>query len=361
MQPAYGSLIALLAILSEFLVSTAVGILNLRALGTAAPPELADVYDPERYAKAQLYARARARFGMNVRVCDLALLLGFWALSGFEALDRAVRSLGFGSIPTALLYIGALIAGRSLIMFPFRVYDTFVLEQRFGFNRTSLGTFVSDTLKSLLLGVALGAPVLALVVWLFERAGNLAFLYAWISATLLMLLLQFVAPAWLMPLFIRFTPLPDGELRERIMAYARSVSFPLANLFVVDGSRRSTKANAFFTGFGRHRRIGLYDTLIERCSSDELTAIVAHEVGHYKKQHVTSGMLLGILQLGLMLFVFGLLLQRPELYTAFGVSESSVHVGLVLCALLYEPVSLALSMLMLARSRLRSTTASWCR
>ena len=351
MQPALGSAIALLAILSEFILSTTVSILNLRALGTAAPPELADVYEPERYAQAQLYARARARFGMSVRVCDLALLLGFWALSGFEALDRAVRSLGLSSIPSALVYIGALLAGRSLLMFPFQIYDTFVLEQRFGFNRTSVGTFVSDLFKGLALSVALGAPVLALVVWLFERAGNLAFLYAWIAATLLMLLLQFVAPAWLMPLFIRFTPLPDGELRERIMTYARSVSFPLKNLFVVDGSRRSTKANAFFTGFGRHRRIGLYDTLIERCSPDELTAIVAHEVGHYKRRHVTSGMLLGILQLGLMLFVFGVLLQQPQLYAAFGVSHSSVYVGLVLCALLYEPVSLALSLFMLARSR----------
>ena len=351
MSPALATLIALCAILSEFIVSTTVSILNLRALGTAAPAELADVYDPERYAKAQLYARARARFGMCARVCDLALLLAFWALSGFELLDRAVRSLGVPSVPSALLYIGALLAGRSLILFPFRIYDTFVLEQRFGFNRTTLGTFVSDTLKGIALGVVLGAPVLAVVVWLFESAGQLAFLYAWIAATVLMLLLQFVAPTWLMPLFIRFTPLPEGELRERILAYARSVSFPLANLFVVDGSRRSTKANAFFTGFGRNRRIGLYDTLIERCSPDELTAIVAHEVGHYKKRHVTNGMLLGILQLGLMLFVFGLLLQLPQLYAAFFVTQPSVYVGLALCSLLYEPVSLALSLLSLARSR----------
>ena len=351
MSPAFASALALLAIVSEFLVSTAVSILNLRTLGTAAPAELADVYDPERYANSQLYARARARFGMLARVFDLALLLGFWALSGFELLDRAVRALGWSSVPSALVYIGALIAGRSLLTFPFHIYDTFVLEQRFGFNRTTLGTFLSDTAKGLALGVVLGAPVLSLVVWLFERAGNLAFLYAWLAATLLMLLLQFIAPAWLMPLFIKFTPLPDGELRSRIMAYASSVSFPLANLFVVDGSRRSTKANAFFTGFGRNRRIGLFDTLIERCSADELTAIVAHEVGHYKKQHVTRGMLLGILQLGLMLFVFGVLLQQPQLYAAFGVSQRSVYVGLTLCALLYEPVSLVLSLLSLSRSR----------
>ena len=351
MAPASASVLALLAILTEFLVSTTVAILNLRALGTAAPAELADVYEPARYAEAQRYSKARARFGLIARAFDLALLLGFWASSGFERLDQALRGLGWPSIPTALAYFGALIAGRSILTFPFHVYDTFVLEQRFGFNRTTVGTFVADTLKGIALGVVLGAPLLSAVVFLFERAGNLAFLYAWLLATALMLLLQFVAPAWIMPLFIRFTPLPDGELRERIMAYARSVSFPLANLFVVDGSRRSTKANAFFTGFGKNRRIGLFDTLIERCSPDELTAIVAHEVGHYKKRHVINGMLLGILQLGLMLFVFGWLMQKPQLYAAFGVSQPSVYCGLVLCALLYEPVSLVLSLFGMARSR----------
>jgi STE24 endopeptidase len=249
------------------------------------------------------------------------------------------------------LFIFALGIGRSVLLLPFRIYDTFVLEQRFGFNRTTPRTFLADMLKSLALTAALGAPALALALWLFECAGNLAFLYAWIAAAVLILLLQFIAPAWLMPLFMRFTPLPDGELRERIMSYARSVSFPLENLFVVDGSRRSTKANAFFTGFGRHRRIGLFDTLIERCTPDELISIVAHEVGHYKKRHVTNGMVLSIAQLGLMLFVFGQLLQFQPLYSAFSISEPSVYAGLTLCSLLYEPVSLVLQLILLARSR----------
>lgn len=350
MQSVYG-IAALLALISEFTLTTAVAVLNLRALGTVPPPELADVYDAERYAQAQTYARARARFGLCARACALLLLLGFWALSGFELLDRAIRPLGWSSVPSALLFIGVLSAGRAVALFPFQIYATFVLEQRFGFNRTSVRTFVTDTVKGVALGVALGAPVLALVVLLFERTGGLAFLYAWIAATVLLLVLQFIAPVWLMPLFIRFTPLPQGELRERIMNYARSVAFPLENLFVVDGSRRSTKANAFFTGFGRHRRIGLYDTLMQRCSPEELIAIVAHEVGHYKKGHVTRGMLIGIAQLGFMLFLFGELMQFPPLYAAFGVSQPSVYVGLVLCALMYEPISLVLSLLLQARSR----------
>jgi STE24 endopeptidase len=350
MESAYG-VIAFLAIVSEFTLTTVVAVLNLRALGTVPPAELSDVYDAQRYAETQVYARARARFGLCTRAFALLLLLGFWALSGFELLDRAIRSLGWSTVPSALLFIGALSAGRAVALFPFQIYGTFVLEERFGFNRTSVRTFVTDTIKGIALGVALGAPLLALVVLLFERTGGLAFLYAWIAATLLMLALQFIAPVWLMPLFMRFTPLPEGELRERIMSYARSVAFPLENLFVVDGSRRSTKANAFFTGFGRHRRIGLFDTLIQRCSPEEVIAIVAHEVGHYKKRHVTYGMLIGIAQLGFMLFVFGELMRFPPLYAAFGVTQPSVYVGLVLCAVMYEPISLVLSLLLQARSR----------
>jgi STE24 endopeptidase len=345
------ALVALLAILSEFVVGTSVSVLNLRALGEVPPPELADVYDAERYREAQRYARLRARFGLVTRSFELVLLLGFWGLSGFAWLDSWVRSLGLSTLWTGLVFIFALGVAKSIALMPFAIYDTFVLEARFGFNRTTIRTFVTDLLKGLALTLLLGAPALALGLWLFERAGNLAFLYAWLAATLLILVLQFIAPAWLMPLFMKFTPLPDGELRERIMSYARSVAFPLENLFIVDGSRRSTKANAFFTGFGKHRRIGLFDTLIERCSPDELTAIVAHEVGHYKKKHVTHGMLVSIAQLGLMLFLFGLLMRYAPLYSAFGIAKPSVYTGLTFCSFLYEPVSLLLSLLLLARSR----------
>jgi STE24 endopeptidase len=345
------TLVALFAIVCAFLVSTAVSFLNQRMLGEVPPAELADVYEPERYADAQRYARARARFGLLSRTFDLFLLLGFWACSGFEALVRAVRSLGWPIIPTALAYVFTLVAVSSIASLPFDLYSTFVLEQRFGFNRTTWRTYIADQLKGIALGVAIGAPALSAVVWLFERTGQLAFLYAWIFGSVAMLLLSFVAPAWIMPLFMRFTPLPEGELRTRILDYARSVDFPLENLFVVDGSRRSTRANAFFTGIGRHRRIGLFDTLIERCTPDELTAIVAHEVGHYKKRHVTNGMWLGFAQLGVTLFIFGVLMRYAPLYAAFGVSEPSAYVGLVLCALVYEPVTLVTSLFALARSR----------
>jgi STE24 endopeptidase len=323
-------LVALFAILSEFVVGTTVSVLNLKALGEVPPPELADVYDVERYAEAQRYARVRARFGLITRSFDLVLLLGFWFLGGFELLDRWVRSFELPTVVRGLIFIFSLGVAHSLVLLPFRIYDTFVLEQRFGFNRTTARTFVTDMLKGLALTAVLGVPALAGALWLFERMGSLAFLYAWVAAAALILVLQFIAPAW---------------------SYARSVAFPLENLFIVDGSRRSTKANAFFTGFGKHRRIGLFDTLIERCTPDELISIVAHEVGHYKKRHVTNGMVLSIAQLGLMLFVFGELMRFEPLYAAFSVSQPSVYAGLTFCSLLYEPISLVLSLLLLARSR----------
>jgi STE24 endopeptidase len=350
MLNAYG-LFLLVALAAEHALSVVIDLLNVRAMGRTAPPGLADVYDAERYAKAQDYGRTRGRFAVLPRTFDLFLVLGFWLLGGFGVFDAAARTLGLGAVGTALSFLGALALGRALLFMPFQLYVTFVIEERFGFNRTTLATFAKDMLKGALLAVVLGAPVLSLLVLLFEHAGELAWLWAWAALTTLTLLLQFVAPVWIMPLFMKLTPLPDGELRTRILDYARSVAFPLENLFVVDGSRRSTKANAFFTGFGRHRRIGLFDTLIERHSVDELVAIVAHEVGHYKKRHVSWGIALSILQLGVMLFLFGYFMGQAGLYQALGVSEPSVHVGLLACSLLYRPIDLLLSPLLLLRSR----------
>jgi len=345
------AVIVLLALLGEYALSVAVDLLNLRAMSPELPPELRDVYDAETYGRSQRYTRERARFALVPRTLQLAVVLGFWLSGGFGWLDLRLRALGLPSVLTGLAFFGVLLLGQSLLELPFRIYGTFVIEARYGFNRTSARTFVADTLKGAALAVVLGGPVGALLLFLLERAGEWAWLYCFMVATLLMLLLQFIAPRWLMPLFIEFTPLQDGALRSRILEYAASVSFPLENLFVVDGSRRSSKANAFFTGFGAHRRIGLFDTLIERHSPDEVVAIVAHEVGHYKKKHVVRGMLLSIAQLGFMLALFGFFLRQQPLYAAFFVAQPSVYVGLVLCGLLYSPISLVLSLGLLARSR----------
>jgi STE24 endopeptidase len=347
---AYG-IIVLGVLLGEYLLSVVVDRLNLKAMAPTPPPELADVYDAEAYGRAQAYARARASFALWPRSFSLLLLLGFWFAGGFAWLDTTLRSFELGSLLTGLLFLGALAFGQLVLMLPFRIYSTFVIEERFGFNRTTPATFVKDLLKGLALGAVLGGAVGAIILTLFEQAGALAWLWCWGATTIVIVVLQFVAPAWLMPLFMKFTPMQDGPLRTRIMDYAKSVDFPLDNLFVVDGSRRSTKANAFFTGFGKNRRIGMFDTLIERHSADELVAVLAHEVGHYKKKHVTRGMITSILHLGLLFFVFGHFMQQPALFAAFGIEQMSVYAGLVFCALLYTPVELVLSLVLHARSR----------
>ncbi|MDD9932092.1 MAG: M48 family metallopeptidase [Myxococcales bacterium] len=350
MLNAYG-IVVLVALVGEYLLGVIVERLNLRAMAPELPPEFADVYDEETYRRSQQYARARAQFGLWPRTFGLLVVLGFWLSGGFQFLDAALRGLGLGSIATGLLFFAALIAGRSVLMLPFRIYSTFVIEERFGFNRTSAGTFVSDIAKGLVLGAILGGGFGALILMIFEQAGSQAWLLCWGATTAVIVLMQFVAPAWLMPIFIKFTPMEDGALRTRIFEYARSVDFPLDNLFVVDGSRRSTKANAFFTGFGKTRRIGLFDTLIERHSTDELVAVLAHEVGHYKKKHVTRGMWISILHLGVLFFVFGYFMRQPALFEAFGMESMSVYAGLVFCALLYSPVELVLGIVLNARSR----------
>jgi STE24 endopeptidase len=231
------------------------------------------------------------------------------------------------------------------------VYRTFVLEARYGFNRTRPGTFVLDRLKTLGLSVVLGIPVLAAVLAFFQYAGRAAWLYSWVLLTLVSLAMQYVAPTWLMPLFNRFEPLAEGSLRDRLLTFAQTVSFPLKSVLVMDGSRRTSKSNAFFTGFGNNRRVVLYDTLISKHSEDELEAIVAHEIGHYKRHHIPILTLTGVLHTGILFFLLSRVLLSRPLFAAVGVAEPSVYIGLVLFGLLYVPAELILSPALNALSR----------
>lgn len=342
--------IVLTALLVGFVIERAADWLNLRALTPEPPPEFRDLYDDERYRRAQEYLRARTRFGIVTASFDLVLLLAFWFAGGFGWLDRVVRALVDGPILRGLLFLGALGLGRLVIGLPFRWWSTFVVEARFGFNRTTPRTFWGDAVKGLGLAVLLGTPLLVVVLWLFEATGDRAWLWGWLVAALYLVGVELVAPTWIMPLFNRFTPLA-GALRDTILSYARSVGFPLEGVFVIDGSRRSTKANAFFTGFGRHKRIALFDTLVETLQPDEVVAVVAHEVGHYKRRHVLQGTVLGIVHLGAMFFLLSVVLARRPIFEAFFVDEPSVWAGLVLFGLLAAPVELVLSVLLHAWSR----------
>lgn len=343
--------IVLTSLVLEFALHLIADGLNLKASQQEIPQPLKGIYDPERYRKAQAYLRARTCWGWFTGAFFLAVTLGFWFGGGFGFLDHWVRSFAPGPVSAGLVYIGVIAAVRAILSVPFRAYIIFGIENRFGFNTTALKTFVLDGIKAVLLSLALGGPVLALVLWLFEHSGYFSWLYCWVVVSFFMLCMQWVVPRWILPLFNTYTPLGAGSLRSAIQDYARAVRFPLENIFVMDGSRRTTKGNAFFTGFGRHRRAALFDTLVSSHSTPELVAIFAHEIGHYKKHHMIISLVLGLLQTGVLFYLFAWVVSSYELFRAFGVEQPSVYTGLVFFALLYSPLDFMLSLLLKAVSR----------
>lgn len=341
----------LFALLLNLILNAVAGFLNLKTLRPDPPPEFRGVYDEAHYRRSQQYLKVNTRFGWVVSAVNLAGLLVFWFGGGFELLDHWLRAWDLGPVPTGMAFIGTLSLLAGGVSLPFSIYHTFVIEERFGFNRSSWATFIKDKMKGLGLALLLGAPLLAGVLAFFEYAGSLAWLYCWAAVTLYLLVMQFVAPTWIMPLFNRFSPLAEGPLKRAIFEYARSIDFPLENIYVMDGSRRSSKSNAFFTGFGRHRRIVLFDTLIENHTLAELVAVLAHEMGHYKQKHIQKSLLLGIAQSGLMFFLLSLFISSPALAAAFYVPQPSVYAGLVFFALLYTPIDLLAGIVMQMFSR----------
>ena len=344
-------LIILAALVLDFVLRLVANLLNLKALKLELPPALEGVYRSEDYRNSQEYTRAATRLHLAVSTFGLLLLLCFWFAGGFNHLDQIVRSWGFVPIVNGLLYIGILLIAYALLMLPFSIYATFVIEERFGFNRTTPSTFFLDRVKGLALAALLGIPLLAGILSLFEYSGPYAWLYCWIMITIFSLAIQFVAPTWIMPLFNKFTPMESGELKEAIVKYASSVNFPIKNVFVMDGSKRSSKSNAFFIGFGRNKRIVLFDTLIQKHTIPELVAMLAHEIGHYKKKHILQGMAISILHTALILFLLSVLLGSPGLYEAFYMQQQSIYTGIVFFGLLYTPIELLLSIVMQTVSR----------
>ena len=343
--------IILLALIIEYAIGLAADVLNLRSVRSELPAELEGVYQPEEYRRSQEYSRTNTRLGFVTSTFSLVVLLSFWFAGGFNYLDQIVRSWGFVPIVNGLFYIGILLAGYGLLMLPFNVYGTFVIEERFGFNKTTRRTFVLDLIKDLGLAAVIGGALLSGLLALFQYAGYYAWILCWVGFIAFSLILQYVAPTWIMPLFNRFSPLQPGELREAILDYARSVDFPVKNVFVMDGSRRSTKSNAFFTGFGRNKRIALFDTLIEKHTVPELVAVLAHEIGHHKKKHILQGTIINILHAGLLFFLLSIFLESPGLYEAFYMQQPSIYSGLLFFGLLYTPLEMVLSVGMHVLSR----------
>jgi STE24 endopeptidase len=345
------SLIILIALLLQFLLNNIADALNLKALNNKIPPVLTGMYKPDEYHKSQEYTRSRIRFGFVTSSFGLLALLLFWFTGGFNFLDEIVRSWGFAPITNGLLFIGILMIAYELLTLPFGIYATFVIEERFGFNKTTPRVFATDMLKGLALTIVLGGSLLAAVLALFQYAGDYAWLYCWLAITVFSIIMQFVAPIWIMPLFNKFTPMKPGELKDAIQSYAHSTGYKIRNISIMDGSKRSTKANAFFTGFGRTKRISLFDTLISKHTVKELVAVLAHEIGHYKKRHIIWGILISVAHTGLLFYLLSLLLGSSGMYQAFYMDNTSIYAGLLFFGLLYTPVEMVLSMALQMLSR----------
>ena len=333
------AVVILITLLVDCLLNLCADILNLKALKKEIPHGFKDVYDPERYRQSQEYLKINTRFSWITDIFDLLILLVFWFGKGFPFLDQYARSFGYGPIVTGLIFIGILIFAKTLLSLPFSIYSTFVIEEKFGFNKTTSATFIKDLLKGLGLGIILGGGLLAGIMSFLQYSGDLAWLYCWGASIIFILILQFIMPTWIMPLFNKFEPLEDGELKTAILEYAQSVDFSLANVMVMDGSKRSSKSNAFFTGFGKNKRIALFDTLIKQHSIPELVAVLAHEIGHYKKKHIIKTMLIGFIQMGLMFYLLSICLSYQDLFAAFYMQNQSVYAGLLFFGMLAAPFS----------------------
>ncbi len=343
--------IILLTLVFHFLLERISSWLTLRSLSSGLPEEFQDVCDPDKYENIQAYTRARIIAGTIESIWDLALLSGFWLAGGFRYLDYFSNSLFSHPVASGLLFIGILAGALQILQIPFSVYSTFVLDERFGMNRTTVRTFVMDRIKGLILSLVLGIPLLGALLAFFVYAGPWAWAMAWGFVVVVSLFLQYFAPNWLLPLFNRFWALPEGELREKLVNLAEKTGFPLTEIQVMDGSRRSSRSNAFFTGFGRRKRIVLFDTLLERHSTDEIVAITAHEIGHYRHRHILIGTFLAQLQTGILFGLLSVFLGQAALFAAFGIAFPSVHAGLVFFSLLFTPVQLLLSLAGNALSR----------
>ncbi len=346
------AVIILIALLGDYLIGLIADTLNLRRQSTTPPAEFADLIDEKEYRKNRDYLRTNTIFSQCESLFSLLITLLFWFLGGFNLLDKwSLTQSDSNRLVSGLIFIGVLLLTRSLLSLPFAIYNTFVIEERFGFNQTTWKTFIIDRIKVMLLSLILGTPLLAGIIWFFQSAGDSAWLYVWLTTAFFTLGIQLIAPTWIMPLFNKFAPLPEGELKDSLLEYGEKVSFPLTNVFVVDGSKRSGKGNAFFTGFGKRRRVALFDTLIKQHTVPELLAVLAHEIGHYKKRHIIKMTCISIIHQGVIFFLMGWFLKKPELYQAFYLEHTSVAAGLIFFSMLFTPVEIILTPLFQALSR----------
>ncbi|QMU64077.1 MAG: M48 family metalloprotease [Flavobacteriaceae bacterium] len=339
MTPTFLFYILIGILVFNFIVDAILNYVNAKHFNDAIPEELADIYDAEAYRKSQNYKKTNYRFSIITSLFSLAVILTFFFLDGFAFVDGLARSYTENPISIALIFFGIIMIGNDMIALPFSYYKIFVIEERFGFNKTTKKTFILDRIKGWLISASIGGGILALIIWFYQLTGTHFWIYAWILVAAFTLFMNMFYAKLIVPLFNKQTPLQEGELKSAISSYAGKVGFTIANIFVIDGSKRSTKANAYFSGFGREKRITLFDTLIKDLETDEIVAVLAHEVGHYKKNHIVFNLVASILLTGFMLFILSLFINAPLLSQALGVEQQAFHIGLIAFGILYVPIS----------------------
>lgn len=343
--------IILAALLLEFFLYNLSRYLDLKCLSKELPLEFKDYYSVDEYARSQEYLIENTRFSYFISCFDLVVIFLVIFSGFFNVIDVVVRSYGFSSIITGLLFFGLLFLLQDILNTPFSIYRTFVIEEKFGFNKTTPKTYIIDKIKSYILIIIFGGLILSIILYFFVHLGNFAWLYAWIIISIFMVLIQPLFTLFIAPLFNTFSPLEDGSLKDRIIEFTKKVNFPVGRIDVMDGSLRTSKANAYFSGLGKNKRIALFDTLIEKHSEDELLSIIAHEVGHYKKRHNIWGIVFGVIQMGAMLFFLSLFLENKLLFAAFKMENLSVYASLLFFSIFYSPMELIMSFVGNAISR----------
>jgi len=338
-------------LVADFILERFLEYLNSTQWSDQLPDEVKDIYDEQEYQKQQAYDKVNFRFSMISSSFSFVLMFLMVLFAGFALVNIWALSVSVNPILAALVFFGILMLASDLLTTPFSIYDTFVIEEKFGFNKTTPKTFVLDKLKGYLLGAIIGGGLLALIIYIYQLTTTNFWIYTWLVITGFSVFMVLFYSNLIVPLFNKQTPLPEGELKTGIKDFSAKVGFKLDNIYVIDGSKRSTKANAYFTGFGAKKRIVLYDTLINDMTTNELVAVLAHEIGHYKKHHVVWSLILGIIQTGVMLFIFSLFVGNPDLSAALGVEIPSFHIGLIAFGILYSPISMITGIIMNVFSR----------
>jgi len=336
--------IIMMVVVLDYALNTIIDLLNFKKANSKLPDDLKDFFDASKYRKAVDYQRINTKFGLWSGLASLIIMLLVLGFGILGILDSFVR-LHFESVVTqTLAFFGIIYILNDIWNIPWQWYSTFRIEEKFGFNKMTPSLFWKDKLKGYFLTAIVGGILLSLLVFLITWIGQSFWWIFWIVITLFMIGANFFYTSWILPLFNKLVPLEDGSLREKIMNYGRSVDFPIENIYIMDGSKRSSKANAFFSGFGKRKKIVLFDTLLDKHTDEELVAILAHEVGHNKKKHTISGLISGTIQTGAMLFIMSFMIFNPSLSQALGAEQLSFPVNFIAFGIIYTPVSLLLSL-----------------